>query len=331
MEFEFLIYQNLNRYHAGIKQRRLTNLLQVDNPHNNRLGHHLDIHQSSGRFIRKLSLLHHPLWQPVEATHLLPHLRRSPYRNPISTHNVLHHALNSTSQLTQEKNISTVITFCDFFITNAIVQIAYSLLWIVFYAWSSDQSTESVVNMKSCGLWVMWMVYIVRICQSDPTGNIQLCCFPVNIPKRFYPLVILLALGIFQFKIPYDILVAYLLGLVQCTFFDGSFVKLSNSAYRRIQMSFLLRWMTLRDDFCPLDISPKAKHFCSDSHQRDYKAFYSHFMGRNVAGEDMNNQQQLPSSSAVPNFSNAGVGISLGDKIKTVVTMDDVRSHWASK
>jgi hypothetical protein len=43
------------------------------------------------------------------------------------------------SLLIQEKNISTVITFCDFFLTNAITQIVYSLLWIILYVSSYDE------------------------------------------------------------------------------------------------------------------------------------------------------------------------------------------------
>jgi hypothetical protein len=99
---------------------------------------------------------------------------------------------------------------------------------------------------------------------SDPTGNIQLCCFPVKVKKQLYPLVILLAMALLTWSIPYDLLVAYLLTMVQCRFFDGSFIKLTRSTYRRIEMSFLLRWVSLREDFVSLDLAPKAKYFCKD-------------------------------------------------------------------
>jgi hypothetical protein len=61
---------------------------------------------------------------------------------------------------------------------------------------------------------MMWMVYIVRICMSDPNGNIQLCCFPLKIKKVLYPLVILLGIGFFGWSIPYDIITAYLLTIL---------------------------------------------------------------------------------------------------------------------
>jgi hypothetical protein len=110
----------------------------------------------------------------------------------------------------------------------------------------------------------MWMVYVMRICMSDPKGDIQPCCLPIKIKKMLYPLIILVGIGLLSWSIPYDLIVACLLTMVQCWFFDGSFVKFTRGTYRRIEMSCLLRWMSLRDDFVSLDLAPKAKYFCKD-------------------------------------------------------------------
>lgn len=99
---------------------------------------------------------------------------------------------------------------------------------------------------------------------SDPKGNIQLCCLPLTIKKQLYPLIVLVGIGLLSWSIPYDLITAYLLTAIQCLFFDGSFIKLSRSSYRRLEMSCLLRWMSLRDDFVSLDLAPKAKYFCRD-------------------------------------------------------------------
>lgn len=168
---------------------------------------------------------------------------------------------------------------------------------------------------------------------SDPRGNIQLCCLPVTIKKQLYPLIILVLVGLLSWSIPYDLITAYLLTAVQCAFFDGSFVKLSRSTYRRIEMSCLLRWMSLRDDFVALDLAPKSKFFCNDE-PHDYKGFYGSFMGRNLAIDQpqAQTQQALPTAaSVVPTFGDMGPGVSLSANIKSVVTLDDVRNHWAKK
>lgn len=121
------------------------------------------------------------------------------------------------------------------------------------------------------------MTYIVRICESDPTGNIQVCCLPFMVRKKLYPLIAVGLVGVLGWRVPVDMLVAYVMGVVACKWFDGSFVKLTTNAYRRLEESFLLGWMSQRDDFCKISSSPKAKYFCSDN-QHNYKEFYQNFM-----------------------------------------------------
>jgi hypothetical protein len=185
--------------------------------------------------------------------------------------------------------------------------------------------------MNSTGIWVIWMTYVVRICYSDPDGDIKLCCFPTLIKKKYYPVVVILLLGVLGLRIPYDLLVAYAMGVVACRFFDGSFVKLSNSTYRKLEMSFLMRWMNMRDDFYAIDLSPKAKFFCGNGNH-DFRAFYKDFMGRSLSTEtEQKAVTEHIETNPVPNFSDMGGGISLSNGIKSVVTLEDVRNHWASK
>lgn len=206
----------------------------------------------------------------------------------------------------------------------------YSLLWVVLFISTTDD--DSTTAMYSCGLWVIWMVYIVRICMSDPKGNIQLCCLPITIKKQLYPIIILVLTGLLSWSIPYDLLTAYLLTAVQCMFFDGSFIKFSRSTYIRLEKSCLLSWISSRDDFVSVDLAPRSRFFCRDE-AHDYKGFYASFMGRDLPTDSQPQPHQaMPTAtSTVPTFGDMGQGISLSNGIKSVITLEDVRGHWAKQ
>lgn len=118
----------------------------------------------------------------------------------------------------------------DFFVTNVVAQLGYCLVWIILYIVSSDYASE----LYSTGLWVVWMGYVTKICESDPEGSIQLCCLPMSVTKRYYPLVVIGLLWVLGWQVPYDLIVGYLVNVVACRFFDGSFLRLTNSGYRKL-------------------------------------------------------------------------------------------------
>lgn len=235
--------------------------------------HRVALHQRPGESPRQLPNLHSTVCEPLAPRDLRVRFIRHPPLNCLRSHNVFHYALGGTCHLiTQERSISTVITLADFFISNTIAQVGYCLVWLLVYIVSEDYAT----GMHSNGLWVMWITYLVRICESDRQGNIQMCCLPFVIKKRLYPLVTMVLVGIINWQIPFDLLMAYLLGIIACRWFDGSFIKLTYNAYRKLEASCLVSWMSNRSDFCPIDISPKARYFCSDN-AHDYREFFKNF------------------------------------------------------
>jgi hypothetical protein len=295
-------------------------------PPNSRHRDRFSVHGRAQHVAGKLPILHPALRKPVAALQLRAGVFRVLHVDRISDGDVLRDArTRNVKRLAQERSISTAITFADFFISNAIVQLTYCLLWLALYI----ASDEYAGDMHSSGLWVMWMIYAVRISESDLGGSIQPCCLPIRIKKRLYPLLAMLLLGVAQWQFPYDLVVAYVVGVVACRMFDGSFIKLTNNAYKRLETSFLLSWMSQRDDFCTISSSPKSQFFCADS-IHNYKEFYANFMTK--ASDD----GQDPAPDTIPGGPAQGFnevnGMSTGPVIaRNIVSLDDIRNHWTTK
>lgn len=178
----------------------------------------------------------------------------------------------------------------------------------------------------------MWMVYIVRICESDPKGKIRLCCLPILIYKRLYPVIIIGGMMLFSWSPQPDMWLVYILTLIQCKCFDGSVFRFRRSVYLYLEKSCILGWMSKRNDYITVEAAPKSRCFCKG--EGNHKEFYGNFMGTNLASEQNNapvEQNQLPSTATVPTFNDMGQGVVLSTGVKSVVTLDDVRAHWASK
>ena len=83
------------------------------------------------------------------------------------------------------------------------------------------------------------MIYLARICVSDPDGDIKFCCFNFTIKKKIYPVVIIGIVAVMTFSLPMDMILGYMVGLIQCKFLNGTMIRLSLPQYLRIENSFL--------------------------------------------------------------------------------------------
>jgi hypothetical protein len=41
------------------------------------------------------------------------------------------------------------------------------------------------------GTWGVWMVFLTRVCESDPYGKIKFCGLFFTVKKRIYPLIMI--------------------------------------------------------------------------------------------------------------------------------------------
>lgn len=102
--------------------------------------------------------------------------------------------------------------------------------------------------MVSAGVWGVWIVLLVRICESDPNGQIKFCCFSFFIRKRLYPLAIIGIITILNFSLPLDMIIGYLIGFVQCNYLNGTLLRLKAEQYQKIENT-VFKFAVNRPDF----------------------------------------------------------------------------------
>lgn len=138
------------------------------------------------------------------------------------------------------------MVFVDCLANNCVIQILYCVCFLLVYLVSDNFAKES---MMSCGIWGVWMVFLARICESDPDGDIRFCCFPFLIKKKFYPIAIMVLMAIVSFSFPMDMALGYLVGFLQCKVMNGTIVRLSIAQYQKLEDSFLFKCVSHRFDF----------------------------------------------------------------------------------
>lgn len=88
---------------------------------------------------------------------------------------------------------------------------------------------------------------------------------PFTIKKKWYPLAMLAILGVITFSLPLDMLIGYLVGLIQCRFLNGALVRLDYQKYQMLENSFVFKCVQNRPDFQKLVDSQYAQSFCRES------------------------------------------------------------------
>lgn len=136
----------------------------------------------------------------------------------------------------------------DVFINNAAIQIVYTAIWLLIYLIDSDYAKE----LGSMGVWGVWIVFLTRICESDPHGKIKFCGLSYTVKKKFYPIMMIVVYTILTFSFPLELIIGYLIGFVQCKYLNGTLIRLSSQQYQKIEDSFLLRCVNHRFDFVRL-------------------------------------------------------------------------------
>lgn len=192
--------------------------------------------------------------------HLLPRVRYAHRWHIQSRCSVVHPPLDSTVRNIQEKSVSTVVTAVDVLINNAAIQVLYVLIWLGVY-FATEEYWEV---MRSSGVWGVWMVLLVRICESDPNGEIRFCCFPSNIKKRYYPFAILGIVSVLSLSIPLDMILGYVIGFIQCKFLNGTLFRLRADQYQQIE-STVFKFAKDRPDFRRFADSEYAQAFTRES------------------------------------------------------------------
>lgn len=85
-----------------------------------------------------------------------------------------------------EKQAGTIVYMHRFLTYNLMVQVLFCLICLPLG-----------LGMASYGLWPMVFVDMVIECMRSPDMQRQLCCFPVTLKSKYYPLVIVLLFSLF--------------------------------------------------------------------------------------------------------------------------------------
>lgn len=80
----------------------------------------------------------------------------------------------------QERKIGTVAYICRFFILGTIILSLYSIVMCAF----------GMYNAIVQGLWAIFFTDLVIECMETPDQPRTLCCLPILIPSKYYPLVL---------------------------------------------------------------------------------------------------------------------------------------------
>lgn len=119
-----------------------------------------------------------------------------------------------------ENTIGTVRYFLRFWMLGFL-----SLLLFTLFAWAAN------INQPSIGLWPMLFVDLVIECMATPEQMQNLCCLPIQIKRKWYPVILLVIF--FLLVQQYSLLFGAAMGYA---YHYGLFTKIECSAARATQL-----------------------------------------------------------------------------------------------
>lgn len=89
-----------------------------------------------------------------------------------------------------EQQLGTVPFALRFFVLSTFINVFYGVFGVAL-----GQLSKGILMQPTMGLWPILFCDLVLQCQQNPDMPRGLCCLPIEIPSRWYPLVLI---GIFS-------------------------------------------------------------------------------------------------------------------------------------